>query len=50
MIVGVVSGRTVFWHPFMVAQGFGFACLLRCWWALATGRRCTFLSLVYPAR
>jgi len=47
MIAGVITTRDVFLHSASIVQGFGVRTWLGCWKALLTGRRTTFLELVW---
>jgi len=47
MIAGVITTRDVFLHSASIVQGFGVRAWLGCWKALLTGRRTTFLELVW---
>jgi hypothetical protein len=44
---GVITGREVAHHAGLIRREFGVRCLLRCLWALATGRPITFLELAW---
>jgi hypothetical protein len=44
-MLGVITGREVLSNVGLICREFGVGCLARCLWALATGKRCTFLQL-----
>jgi hypothetical protein len=44
-MLGVITGREVLGNAALIYREFGVLCLTRCLWALATGRRCTFLQV-----
>jgi hypothetical protein len=43
---GIITSRDVVQHVGIIYREFGFRCLARCLWVLATGRRTTFLDVV----
>jgi hypothetical protein len=44
---GVITGREIAHHAGLIRREFGVRCLVRCLWALATGRPITFLELAW---
>ncbi len=42
---GVITGRDVVKNVGTITREFGLRCLLRCLWAIASGRRTTFLDV-----
>ena len=44
---GTITATDVLRHPILIASEFGPACFLRCLAALLTGRRTTFLAIVF---
>jgi hypothetical protein len=44
---GVITGRDVFRHSFMIVRLFGARCYLRCLRASLSSRPSTFLEVVY---
>jgi hypothetical protein len=44
-MLGVITGREVLSNISLIYREFGFVCVARCLWALATKKRCTFLQL-----
>lgn len=42
---GVIRGRQVCAHPFLIAHLYGPRVFARVLWALVCGKRCTFLQL-----
>jgi hypothetical protein len=49
-MTGTIRGSDVALHPLLIARLFGARALCRCLWAVATGRRCTFLGVVAAGR
>jgi len=47
VIQGVVTTKHVLWHARLILQGFGLRTWLSCCKALLSGRRTTFLELVW---
>lgn len=46
-MLGVITGREVLSNVVLIYREFGALCLARCLWALASGRRCTFLQVAF---
>jgi hypothetical protein len=42
---GVITGREVAHNAGLIRREFGVHCLLRCFWALASGKQTTFLEI-----
>lgn len=47
MITGVITTRHVLLHTRSIVQGFGVRTWWNCWRAVVSGRRTTFLELVW---
>jgi hypothetical protein len=45
---GLVTSRDLLLHPLLILHGFGPRCFLRCVVAVISGRKSTFLDLVFP--
>lgn len=43
---GVITGKDVLLHPFLIIRGWGARCYLRCLRAVLSRRTTTFLSVV----
>ena len=43
---GVITARDVILHPALIVSSFGVRSFVRCCWAIAAGRRTTFLDCV----
>jgi hypothetical protein len=50
VIKGTITNRDVLLYASTIVRSFGLGAYLRCLGALLTGRRTTFLELVWPRR
>ena len=44
---GCITGKDIVYQAYTIVRLWGLACYLRCLKALISGRRCTFLEVLY---